>query len=91
MTGRRTVWLIAAYPFALFFGAIYTESLYLLGATAAFYHLRRRELWRAGAWGLLVGLTRPNGAFLSVPLALIGGGAVDTRVAERRPGGKHRA
>ena len=66
-----TVWLIAAYPFALFFGAIYTESLYLLGATAAFYHFRRRELWRAGAWGLLVGLTRPNGAFLSIPLALI--------------------
>src|SRR6187397_1571759 len=66
-----TVWLIAAYPFALFFGAIYTESLYLLGATAAFYHFRRRELWRAGVWGLLVGLTRPNGAFLSIPLAFI--------------------
>jgi hypothetical protein len=66
-----TVWLVAAYPFALFFGAIYTESLYLLGATAAFYHFRRRELWRAGVWGLLVGLTRPNGAFLSIPLAFI--------------------
>ena len=68
---RFAVWLIAAYPFALFYGAIYTESLYLLGATAAIFHFRRRELWVAGAWGLLVGLTRPNGCFLSIPLALI--------------------
>lgn len=68
---RYAVWLIATYPFALFFGANYTESLYLLGATAALFHFRRRELWAAGAWGLLVGLTRPNGAFLSIPLAIV--------------------
>lgn len=65
------VWLIATFPFAVFFSAVYTESLYLLGAIGAFYHFRRREFWRAGAWGLLVGLTRPNGAFLSMPLAIL--------------------
>ena len=65
------VWLTASFPFALFYGAIYSESLYLLGAIGAFYHFRRREFWRAGAWGLLVGLTRPNGCFLSVPLAIL--------------------
>jgi hypothetical protein len=65
------VWMIAAYPFALFYGAIYTESLFLLGATGAFYHFRRRELIKAAAWGLIVGLTRPNGCFLSIPLALM--------------------
>jgi hypothetical protein len=54
----------------LFYGAIYTESLYLAGALGAFYHLRRGELVRAGAWGLLVGLTRPNGAFICLPLVL---------------------
>ena len=37
-----SVWLIATFPFALFYGAIYTESLYLLGAIGAFYHFRRR-------------------------------------------------
>jgi hypothetical protein len=68
---RYAVWFLAAYPFALFFSAMYTESLYLLGALGAFYHFRRRELWAAGAWGLLVGLTRPNGCFLSIPLALV--------------------
>ena len=65
------LWLIAAYPFALFFGAIYTESLYLLAALGAFHHLRRREFVRAGLWGLVVGLTRPNGALLTIPLALL--------------------
>ncbi len=65
----EAVALLAAYPFAIFFSAPYTESLFLLGAVAAVYHFRRDEWTRAGAWGLLVGLTRPNGCFLSVVLA----------------------
>jgi hypothetical protein len=65
------VWLLASYPFALFFSAVYTESVFLLGAVGAFYHFRRGEYRSAGAWGLLVGLTRPNGCLLSVPLALM--------------------
>lgn len=68
---RHAVWFIAAYPFALFFSAMYTESLYLVGALGAFYHFRRRELRAAGAWGLLVGLTRPNGCFVSIPLGIL--------------------
>ena len=65
------LWFVAAYPFALFFGAMYTESLYLLAALGAFHHFRRREFVRAGLWGLTIGLTRPNGGLLSVPLALL--------------------
>lgn len=61
--------LLAAYPFAVFFSAAYTESLFLLGAVATIYHFRRGELARAAGWGLLVGLTRPNGCFLSIVLA----------------------
>jgi Mannosyltransferase (PIG-V) len=63
--------LLAAYPFAVFFSAAYTESLFLLGSVACVYHYRREEWLRAGAWGLLVGLTRPNGCFLSVVLACL--------------------
>jgi hypothetical protein len=63
--------LLAAYPFAVFFSVPYTESLFLLGAVATIYHFRRGELLRAAAWGLLVGLTRPNGCFLSIVLALL--------------------
>ena len=63
--------LLAAYPFAVFYSAPYTESLFLLGAVAAIYHFRRAELMKAAAWGLLVGMTRPNGCLLSVVLALL--------------------
>jgi hypothetical protein len=68
---RTAVWFLASYPFAVFFSALYTESIFLLGALAAFVNFRRGAFARAGAWGLLVGLTRPNGAFLSIPLALL--------------------
>jgi hypothetical protein len=64
------VWLMAAYPFAYFYGAIYTESLFLLETVAAFYHLRQRQYAATAAWGLLAGLTRPNGCLLAAPLAL---------------------
>lgn len=64
------LWLLAAYPFAIFFGAIYSESLFLAAAAGAFYHVRRDQLARAAAWGFIAGLTRPNGFLLSVPLAL---------------------
>lgn len=65
------LWLLAAYPFALFYSTAYSESLYLAGVVAAFYHFHRGECTRAGLWGLLVGLTRPNGCFLSIPLAVL--------------------
>jgi mannosyltransferase PIG-V len=65
------LWLLAAYPFSLFYGAVYTESFFLLEAVATFYHFRRRQFVRAGLWGLLAGLTRPNGCLLAAPLALI--------------------
>jgi hypothetical protein len=68
---RYALWLIASYPFALFFGAIYTESLFLLGAVAAFYHMTKAQFWRAALWGLAAGLTKPNGALLSIPLAIL--------------------
>jgi hypothetical protein len=66
-----TIALIACYPFAYFFGTAYTEALFLLTTVAACYHFERNELWKAGAWGLLAGLTRPNGCLLSVALAFL--------------------
>ena len=63
--------LLAAYPFALFFSAPYTESLFLLAAVGAFFHFRRGEWVAASCWGLAAGLTRPNGCLLSVPLGIL--------------------
>jgi hypothetical protein len=73
--------LLAAYPFAVFYGAAYTESLFLLTALGAIYHLRRGEFGAAGAWGLVAGLTRPNGCLLSVPLAFIALGGLGPSTA----------
>ena len=63
--------LLAAYPFGVFFNAPYTESLFLLGSVGAFLHFHRQEWIRASAWGLLAGLSRPNGCFLSLALAVL--------------------
>jgi mannosyltransferase PIG-V len=65
----RAVLLLAAFPFALFFSVVYTESLFLFLTVAAFYAMRRGHLGWAALAGLAAGLTRPNGFWLSLPLA----------------------
>jgi hypothetical protein len=82
----EAVVLLAAYPFAVYYSAAYSESLFLLGSVAAFYHFRRNDLGRASVWGLLVGLTRPNGCFLSVVLTTEI--VVQTLTSGRRDGGR---
>lgn len=68
---ERAVALTATYPFAFFFGAVYTEAFFLACAVAAFYHMRHRQWAWAAAFGLVAGLARPNGCLLSVPLGLM--------------------
>jgi hypothetical protein len=66
-----TVALLAAYPFAVFYSAVYTEAIFLLCSAGAFYHVMRREYWRTAAFALLCGFARPNGFLLAVPLSLV--------------------
>lgn len=68
-TATWTIVLICAYPFAVFFSAAYTEALFLLATVGAFFHLRRGEFGRAAWWGVVSGLTRPNGFILAAPAA----------------------
>ncbi|MCU0249307.1 MAG: hypothetical protein MUE61_03805 [Vicinamibacterales bacterium] len=63
--------LLAAYPFAVFYGAVYTESIFLLCAAGAFYHVGRQQYLRTAAFALLCGFARPNGFLLAVPIALV--------------------
>jgi hypothetical protein len=65
------IWLLAAYPFAVYFSAVYSEALFLMTMVATVYHYRRGELVKAACWGFVCGLARPNGAFLSVALGLM--------------------
>ena len=78
---RAALLLLAAYPFAVFFSAAYSESLMLLAVVAAFYHFKHEKWLAAATWGLLAGLTRPNGFLLAGPLVVIGLQQVLTRRA----------
>ena len=60
-SATSAVLLLCAFPFAVFYGAPYSESLFLLATVAAFFHARRGEWGVACVWGALAGLTRPNG------------------------------
>lgn len=63
--------LIAAFPYAIYFSVVYTESLFLLVTVAAFYAMRRSRPGWAALCGLGAGLTRPNGFWLTLPLAAL--------------------
>jgi hypothetical protein len=66
-----TVLLVAFSPMALFFSAIYTESLFLLLSVASFYCGRRNSWALAGALGGLAAATRSTGIVLLVPLLIM--------------------
>ena len=68
---RSTVVLLSAYPFAVFFSAPYTESVFLLLVVGACYAFETGRLSIAAALALLAGLTRPNGVMLSVLLGVL--------------------
>ena len=66
-----TVWLIALFPAAVFFGAPYSESLFLLVSVGAFYAARTGRWEWAGALAALAAASRSAGIVLVVPLALL--------------------
>ena len=68
---RPTLLLLAVFPAAVFFGAPYSESLFLLLAVGAFYAARTDRWAWAGACAGLASATRSAGLLLVLPLALI--------------------
>ncbi len=68
---RATTWLVALFPTAFAFSAIYTESVFLALSAGSFY-AGRLGRWRwAGVAGLLAAATRSTGVLLVVPLAIL--------------------
>jgi hypothetical protein len=68
---RRTVWLLAFFPAALFFSAFYTEALFLALTAGAVYLARRGRFGWACALGALASATRNTGVLVAVPIALL--------------------
>jgi len=67
---RPTLLLLAVFPAALYFGAPYSESLFLLLAVGGFYAARTDRWAWAGACAGLASATRSAGLLLTLPLAL---------------------
>jgi hypothetical protein len=65
----RAVLLTAIFPFSFFFGAVYTESTFLLFTVASFYCFRTRRWTAAGICGALAGATRVTGMLMWPALA----------------------
>jgi Mannosyltransferase (PIG-V) len=68
---RPTLLLLAVFPAAVYFGAPYAESLFLLLAVGAFYAARTDRWAWAGVCAGLASATRSAGLLLLIPLALI--------------------
>jgi len=68
---RPVLLLLALFPAAVYFGAPYSESLFLLLAVGAFYAARTGRWAWAGACAGLASATRSAGLLLIIPLAMI--------------------
>jgi hypothetical protein len=81
---RRAVLYLAIFPFAVFLGAVYSESLFLFLALAAFVLAERNSFLAAGAAAGLAWLTRPMGIALLPALAILAWSAPQRRAALMR-------
>src|SRR5215210_6883599 len=68
---RSALLLLAVFPAALYFGAPYSESLFLLASVGAFYAARTGRFALAGVAVGAATATRSAGILLLVPVALL--------------------
>ncbi|MEX2016618.1 MAG: glycosyltransferase family 39 protein, partial [Candidatus Hydrogenedentales bacterium] len=66
---RRAVLLTAVFPFAFFFGAVYSESMFLLFTVLAFYGFRTRRWMLGGVSASIAIVTRVPGILMMPALA----------------------
>lgn len=64
---QRATFYVSIFPTAIFFSAVYTESLFFALTVASFYYIRERRWITAGIIGFLAALTRVEGVLLAVP------------------------
>jgi hypothetical protein len=67
---QRATFYISIFPTAIFFSAVYTESLFFALTVASFYYIRERHWVTAGIIGFLASLTRVEGVLLVAPFLI---------------------
>jgi Mannosyltransferase (PIG-V) len=70
-SARLAVLIVAFSPMALFFSAVYSESLYLALTVAFFWSARHGRWATAGVLGALAGATRSTGLVLVAPALIL--------------------
>jgi Dolichyl-phosphate-mannose-protein mannosyltransferase len=71
-TAARAVFYLAAAPAAVFFSAMYTESVFVALVTATFYHARRGQWLASALAGALAAATRNTGVVLAAAILVEG-------------------
>ena len=69
---KKTVILLAVFPTGFFLMAGYTEALFIALSLGVFSQIRAHRWWTAGLFGVLAVLTRHQGIFLCLPIAIQG-------------------
>ena len=67
---QRATFYISIFPTAIFFSAVYTESLFFALTVASFYYIRERQWLTAGVIGFFAALTRVEGVLLALPFLI---------------------
>jgi Gpi18-like mannosyltransferase len=67
---RRAIFYVSIFPTAVYFAAVYSESLFFMLTVGAFYYMRARLWWVAAVFGFLAALTRVEGVLLVVPFVM---------------------
>ena len=68
---ERAVVFASVFPFAFFYGVVYSEAVFLLFTVTAFYGFRTQRWWLGAVAGALAGATRVNGIMALPALALL--------------------
>lgn len=67
---RKSLIYLSLFPFAYYYGAIMTESLFFLLTVATFYAIRKHNWLLTGILGMFAALCRSFGVFLIIPAAV---------------------
>ncbi len=70
VVARRAIFYVSIFPMAVYFSAVYTESLFFFLTVASFYYMRSQRWWMAALLGFFAALTRAEGLLLVVPFAI---------------------
>ena len=67
---KKAVVLTLIFPFGFFYGAIMSESAFLLTSVLTLYYGRKHKWLLAGVYGFFAALSRSVGVFLIIPLTV---------------------